>query len=312
MELRTAVNEFIEERESYGRKPATLRFYHTHLGSFIDFLKDSKILLVSDLTHVSMRKFFVHLQRRGLAQDTIAAYDRVLRAFCRFCVARAGLKEDPMKDRPRIKQNTHSLPDTLEPDEIARMLATCGPTLLDKRDRAIMLLLLDTGMRAGEVCALTPDHVTMNGDRGEIFISASTSKGKEDRTVMFWSETLDALATWLAVRPDGSKTVFVASNGGSWTTNPLTPSGLNQMLRRRARRAGVTGKKRLCHIWRHTFAKMYVKGGGDLETLRRLLGHQSLDTVQKYLRFKIEELAERHYELSPVRQLYSPQKQKAS
>jgi integrase/recombinase XerD len=74
-------------------------------------------------------------------------------------------------------------------------------------------------------------------------------------------------------------------------------------MRRHAARAGVHGKRRWCHIWRHTFARMYVVRGGDLETLRRLLGHESLETVRIYLEFRTQDLENLHFKLSPMRQV---------
>jgi integrase/recombinase XerD len=175
---------------------------------------------------------------------------------------------------------------------------------MDQRDLTVMLLMLDTGLRAGEVVNLTMDRLALNGDRGTVRIPAAKAKGKEDRVVPIWSKTVAALKAWLEIRPSAAETVFVASNGRGLTTDRLKPGGLNQMMHRRAEQAGIEGKERLCHIWRHTFAKRYVLGGGDLATLARLMGHESLETLKKYLKFRTKELEERHWELSPVRQLF--------
>jgi len=302
MDIRAAVAEFLLDRESLGRAPKTLRFYRTQLGQFSEFMVCREHVAVSDVTRSTVRAFFASLHRREIRQGTLAAYDRALRTFCRFCQVEGWLCEDPFKGRPRIKPS-HSLPDTFELSEIGQLLETCDGEPLGIRDRAIMLLMLDTGLRAGEVVTLTEGQLDMNGDRGTISISADESKGVNDRVVPFWQDTLVALRSWLAVRPVGAETVFVASDGTQLTKEPLTTSGLNQIMRRRCRDAGVEPKDRLCHIWRHTFAKAYVRDGGDLETLRRMLGHATLDTVRIYLGFKTEEIEALHFEHSPVRQL---------
>jgi len=302
MKFQDAINEFILDRESLGRKPKTLRFYRTNLKGLTTFLESQDVVTVGELGRGDMRAFFAVLNRCGLSDDTLAAYDRSVRTFFKFCMAEGWLEEDPMADRPRLKQ-AESLPDTLSMEEMDRLLATCDDSPLGRRDLAIMLLMLDTGMRAGEVVRLTMNRLTLNSERGKITIPARKAKGKKDRTVLIWTDTVEALKVWLEVRPVGAETVFVASDGYRLTTRPLEVDGLGALVRRRAKRAGVSGKQRWCHIWRHTFAKRYVLGGGDLETLRRLLGHRNLETVKIYLKFKVSELEKRHWELSPVRQL---------
>jgi integrase/recombinase XerD len=136
-----------------------------------------------------------------------------------------------------------------------------------------------------------------------VLVDAETSKSDRDRVVPFWSATLEALRAWLDVRPAQAVALFTAYDGWNMKVDRLRYYGLHQIMRRRVREAGVPRKKALCHIWRHTFARMYVCRGGDLETLRRLLGHKSLETVRIYLAFRTDELERRHFELSPVRQI---------
>ncbi|MEO0249530.1 MAG: tyrosine-type recombinase/integrase [candidate division WOR-3 bacterium] len=310
MLLKDAINEFIVDRRSLGCKPATLQFYQARLRESMRFLEGRGVSEVEGITRSEVRALFAHLNEQvyeqRLKEATVAAHGRALRAFCAFCTAEGWMKDNPMKDRPQVKV-PEELPDTLSLEEIARLLAVCGDDDLGIRDRALMLLMLDTGLRAGEVCALTLNDVVLNGDRGEVTVQARSSKNAKERTVPIWTKTVEVIRAWLEVRPSEAATLFVASDGKKLTVRPLTESGLNQMMRRRAKQAGVNGKRRWCHIWRHTFAKLYVLGNGrvsgDLETLRRLLGHKSLETVRIYLGFKSEDLEWRHWELSPVRRL---------
>ena len=311
--IRQAIAEFIADRKSLRRKARTIEFYEGNLSRFATFLEKGEIPVKKALKRGKIRRFFAHLEAQGIAQDTFAAYDRVLRTFCRFCLAEGWIKSNPMDSRPRLRQNRNRLPDTFTVDEINAMLDTCDETDVGVRDRAIMLLLLDTGMRAGELCALTADRLECLADGGRIEIPAAMSKGSEDRTVMFCSVTAEALARWLTRRgaPGPNGHVFLAVTGRKTiSARPLTPGGLNQMIHRRAAAAGVEGHSHLCHIWRHTMAKMYVTNGGDLESLRLLLGHSSLETVRIYLRFKTDELETMHRQRSPVHRLGLPRQQK--
>jgi len=305
MELLAAVNEFILDRESYGRTPATLRFYSSNLRRLAAWLEHHGVYEIEECTRSHVRAFFAELHRSAVSENTVAAYDRAVRAFCAFCKTEGYIDVDPMEGRPR-ERPSRDLPDTLEFSEIQRLLAMCDDSQLGRRDRSLMLLMLDTGMRAGEVVRMRPEHLRSERDRGRIVVPGTGSKGKAERVVCIWAETLDAMREWLDVRPPQAETVYVASNGSTLSIDPLTVSGLNQMMRRRARSAGVE-KSKWCHIWRHTFAKTYVLAGGDLETLRRLLGHKSLATVQIYLGFKTRDLEEKHFELSPVRRLFEQQ-----
>lgn len=310
MLVKNAINEFTVGRRSLGRKRATLQFYQARLRKFVRFLEKRGVSEMEEISRSEVRAFFAHLYERvdkqELSEATVAAHDRALRAFCAFCTAEKWMESNPMKSRPRVKA-PEKLPDTLSLEEIDLLLAACGDDELGRRDRTLMLLMLDTGLRAAEVCALTLDDVMLNGDRGKVTVKAESNKNATERTVPIWTDTVEAIKAWLEVRPSEAAALFVAWNGNKLTVRPLTADGLNQMMRRRAKQAGVNGHQRWCHIWRHTFAKNYVLGNGnvsgDLETLRRLLGHKKLETVKIYLGFKNEDLERRHWELSPVRRL---------
>lgn len=300
-----AIREFIVDRRSLHCKPRTIQFYQSNLTRFASVSGD--IPVDEALKRGQIRRFFVVLHEQQVSQDTFAAYDRALRTFIRFCRREKWIKGDPMAGRKRLQQNRNKLPDTLSPDEIRAMLDTCDDSDVGMRDRAIMLMLLDTGMRAGELCELTADRLRCYPVGGRISIPAALSKGTQDRVVMFSRVTAGALYDWLGRRgsPGGHGYIFLAVSGRrTLTDRSLTPGGLNQMIRRRAQLAGVTGHKRLCHIWRHTMAKLFVTQGGDLESLRLLLGHSSLETVRIYLRFTTDELEDLHRRRSPVRSLH--------
>ena len=156
MDLRSAIDEFITDRESLGRKPKTLRFYRVQLTQFAAQVDKDGTLEIEQVSRSQIRNFFAWLNRRSTTQGTLAAYDRALRAFLRFCVSEGRLGDDPMSGRPRIKP-PRSLPDTFDLREVARLLDTCENNEMGLRDRAIMLLMLDTGLRAGEVVELNSE-----------------------------------------------------------------------------------------------------------------------------------------------------------
>jgi len=306
-----AVEEFLVDRQSISCKANTIKFYRTQLGQVVRSLAKHSIEHVDGLTRSSMRIFFAEqserVQKGEIRRVSVTAYDRSLRAFCRFCVAEGWMDSDPMKARPRLKA-PKTMPDTWTFDEVAMLIETCDSSPKGVRDRAIMLLWLDTGLRVGEMVNLTPDDVELEPERGRVLVRAELkgSKSNRDRIVPFWTGTANALRQWLTIRPPEADALFVALSGGrNLSTDRLTSDGFHQIMRRRVKQAGVPKKRHLCHIWRHTFAKQYVEAGGDLETLRRILGHSQLETVMIYLGFSPDDIANKHFQLSPVRQLFN-------
>lgn len=303
MELLSAIDEFILDRQSFGRAPNTIKFYRSNLLRFAEYMTGIGVEHLAGVNRAALRRFFAHLNSQDFSEFTVSAYDRSLRAFCTFCTTERWIDDDPMRARPRIRP-AQELPDTWSMDEIGKILAMCENDLTGVRDRASILLLLDTGIRAGEFAGLRVDDIECDADRGRVRVRAQTSKSDKARTVPFWSETVTVLCAWMRLRPK-AETLFVALDGMKRPTEePFSSGGLYQMIRRRVDQAGICRKKRLCHIWRHTFARSYILAGGDLETLRRMLGHSSLETVRIYLGFKTDEIEEKHFELSPVRRLF--------
>ncbi len=162
------------------------------------------------------------------------------------------------------------------------------------RDRAILLVLLDTGIRAGELSRLTREDANL--ETGEVrvaaFGSAQKSKG---RHVYIGKAARAALWRYLATRegltPDAP--LFITARGA-----PFNRYALHTLLARLGDRAGVAD----CHPhrFRHTFAIQYLRNGGDIFTLQRLLGHTELDMVRRYLALAQTDMAEAHQRASPV------------
>ena len=205
-----------------------------------------------------------------------------LRVFCQWMSATyevpdpmAGLK--PPKARPEF-------PRSLEVSELDLLLTLTRPA----RDLAIVMLAADTGCRLGELANLTWRDV------GSETITVSGKTGP--RTVPVGQRAREAL-TGLGDDQD----VWIGRGG-----RPLTRSGVEQVVRRSLARAGFRPPKAGPHLLRHTFAKLYVMGGGDAFTLQRILGHASVRSTQIYVNMNPRELIEAHRKYSAVGQLTLP------
>jgi len=173
--------------------------------------------------------------------------------------------------RPGKRISDHALPDA-------------------DRMRAILLMLLDTGLRASEICELKIHQVDQRNQRVQVM-----GKGARERSIPFSPRTAQALWRYLTSRPDASadQPVFMTSLGRQMDRN-----GLADMLESVGARAGIKGVHP--HRFRHTFAIQYLRNSGDPYTLQMLLGHASLDMVSHYLRIAQIDLDLAHKRASPV------------
>jgi len=160
-----------------------------------------------------------------------------------------------------------------------------------ERNRAILLLLLDTGLRASELCDLTIEDLDNRNNRIEI----RHGKGGKGRTLPFSPRTGQVIWRYLAGRKDTrpQDPLFVGR-----FQRPLTRTKLAEMVQNIGKRAGVAGVHP--HRFRHTFAIQYLRNGGNAYTLQAMLGHSSLETVKIYLRLAEVDLDTAHRRASPV------------
>jgi len=171
------------------------------------------------------------------------------------------------------------------------------PSWICRRDRAIVLLLLDTGIRAGELCNLTRPDVDLRQGTAEVRGKSRLNAGQgKRRLVYFGTRTRKALWQYLQgdhPAPSHESRLFLTTNGG-----PIDRRHLATQLRRLGKRAGVSPSNP--HRFRHTFAINYIKNRGDPFTLQKLLGHSSLDMVKRYLAIAQVDCENGHRRAGPV------------
>lgn len=165
------------------------------------------------------------------------------------------------------------------------------------RDKAIIMLLLDTGVRASELCALRIGDIEMQTGKVQIRHGvAGGAKGRKGRIVYLGKTSRKALWRYLVNREDGEDPEAPLFIGHF--SRPLTRDGLRQLVASLGEKAGV--KKVYPHRFRHTFAITYLRSGGDLFTLQRLLGHATLEMVQHYARIAEIDVESAHRKASPA------------
>lgn len=174
------------------------------------------------------------------------------------------------------------LPKVLPPKEQAALLDQLNPRYQSPHRNLVLLrLMLDTGLRAGEVVALRPEHVDLETGR----LVVREGKGAKDRTLWFSDEIGEQLEEWMERRPE-SNYLFPTRDG-----NQLSTRYLRKMVKRLAREADVDEADRVSpHTLRHTFATDLYRDTKDLRLVQKALGHSDISTTQIYTHIVDEDL----------------------
>lgn len=290
--LAQAAEAFVTFCRSRGLAPRTLALYREAIAQLEAFLGGPDVALPS--VH-ELRAFTVHLFDRGLAPTTVSIRMRALRAFVNFLVRDGYLETSPMANVP-IPKVPRQFPRVLTPEQVTALVKVCNQgSWTGLRNRAMVLVFVDCGLRLGELIGLDVADVDLLGHR----IMVRRAKGGKERAVYFGSTAFRALRKWVAVRSYAPDTApfFPSRDGGR-----LDRRNVQRILERLAKRAGLNGVKVSPHRLRHTAATLFVVNGGPLPALQSLLGHTTLRSTEVYVHMA-GSLREIHAMASPADRL---------
>jgi len=302
--LSQGLHAFLIYCESKNLSPQTLKWYRRRLSELFGLIGD---IPVEQLDATKIREIILYLrydhtrypnlpQKKktlGLAPGTVNGYIRILKAYFSFLQSEGLLDENPMARISQLKTTRDGGP-FLTPEELSKMIrATSGSEPRLRRNLALLLVLADTGIRLGELCSIRIGDV----DWTQRTI-AVLGKGNKVRQVPFGRTTARALSSYLMVHPasdDPEGPLFASKDG-----NFLDHRGVHRIIKRIAKRAGITGKSISPHALRRTFATMWISNGGDPFSLQRILGHTTMEMVNRYVRLTTADLQVRHAAIGPV------------
>jgi site-specific recombinase XerD len=253
--------------------PTTIASYLRVGQNLLDYLTEQGMPTAASGVHREHLEAFLADLVDRVAPATVAKHYRSLQQLFRWLVEDGEIPASPM-ERMRPPQVPEQPVDVFTDDELSRLLKACaGNTFENRRDTALLRMLLDTGMRAGELCGLAVEDLD-----DEQAVAHVLGKGRRGRAVPYGRKTADALRRYLrarAVHPQADlPNLWLGKKG------PLTDSGLRQVLERRAAEAGVEDVHP--HRFRHTYAHTWLANGGQEHDLMRLAGWRSPQMVGRY------------------------------
>ena len=250
---------------------STIRNALTTIVSFVSMVKQHGKNCLEDITRGDLGAFIEHEQDRGLKPSTVRFRLDLLKAFIRYHIEKGVIPAEVLSKNIIIKV-PDSLPKAMEIEDEARLLSVVN----NVRNRAMILLLLRTGMRIGELLNLRVHDIQLAEKKIDIWEAQKTRVG---RVVYFSEDAADALATWLKQRDPERKHIFYACNRDS-----LTYAGARIMFCKYLKKAKINHKGYTLHCLRHTNASSLLNAGISLECLRELLGHTSVEVTRRYAR----------------------------
>jgi integrase/recombinase XerD len=238
---------------------------------FLRFLNSIGRNHLETVTRNDLSAFIEHEQDRGMKPNSVRRYLGVLSAFFTFLIERDAVHPDVLKRKMRVKV-PEALPRAIDPEDIKQLLSV----IKKPRDRAMILILVRTGMRIGEVLSTTLEDVNLAEKRIEIF---EAHKNRVGRVVYISDDARRALKRWIALRDPQQHYLFYGRQG-----RPLCYEAARTMFTKYLDKAGLSHKGYTLHCLRHTFASELLNAGMRLECLQQLLGHSSIEMTRRYAR----------------------------
>ena len=265
------VEAYLGDQYRRNCKANTLRSTFTNLDIFLSFVEASGKSHLEQITREDLFAFIEHEQDRGMRPVTVHTRLGRIKAFIDFLVEQGVVHGDILTRRLTVKV-PDSLPRAMEPVDVKKLLSVIDNT----RNRAMIVVLLRTGMRIGELLNLLVREVNLKERSIEIYEAEKTRVG---RVVYLSEDAKDALQAWFKRRDPNKQLVFYAQGRRS-----MTYANARLVFAKYLTKAGLTYRGYTLHSLRHTFASELLNAGMRLECLRQLLGHSTIEMTRRYAR----------------------------
>ena len=271
--LQDLQRSFLRHLRAEGRSPATLRLYGQAVTFFSRWLEaEGRAATLEELNRPAIREWLAVLSDTH-EPGTVKVRYRGLHRFCSWLVDEGELPDNPMSTLSPPTLQMKPVP-VISDEELAALLKACnGKEFHDRRDEALIRLLLDCGVRVSEACGLRLDQLDL--DQGMAIVNG---KGSKVRPVYFSARTARALDRYVRIRARHRwahlDALFLTQRGA------LSPDGARDRVRIRGTMAGIDALHP--HRFRHTFAHDFLISGGGERDLKRLAGWSSDAMLERY------------------------------
>lgn len=264
--------QFMLANEVNNLAESTMRYYEQKVGEFIKFCIN---LDINDVTHIMpshVRLFMLKLQETNNPTSCHDFY-RAIKRFFNWSIDEGILLSSPIRNikPPKVPKKVVQ-PFTIE--QIKELLNQCGcSTLIGLRDRALILIFLDTGLRLSEIANIKLDDIDKNKE-----IIKVMGKGAKERIVRIGNNAREALLDYLRIREDENPFLWISSKNFE-----LTARGIELRIHSLGVRAKISGVRCSPHTFRHTFATNSLINGANEFNVQSLLGHSTLTMTRRYV-----------------------------
>jgi len=273
------------------RAPKTIVSYRLAVDQLVSYLDDDGRATAPELiTKGDIEAFLAHFLATRASATARQRYAS-LSQFFKWAAAEGEIGADPMEKISPPQVIEQPVP-VLTVDQLRALIKACeGNGFEGRRDEAIIRLFADTGMRLGEMTGLRTENIDL-----QLSVAVVMGKGSRLRTVPFGDRTAAALDRYRRQRirhaDSGLEAWWLGAKG------PLTESGIHQILKRRARDAGIASLHP--HVFRHSFAHQWLSAGGNEGDLQRIAGWSSPQMLQRYGRSAADQRARENYRKNPL------------
>lgn len=294
-----AVKLFLQARRAETSSDDTIKFEQSSLKSYRRILQEQEIEAeIYDVSADFLRNYFimVMVEEKGYKLNTINNRIKAIKRFFQFLFDEGWIPYNPAEHLKLRKGHQPTIPSFSEQQVVALLKQPDQSTFTGYRDFVMLSLILDCGLRVGELTKLKMNQV----DVKESQLLGVTGKSKKPRDIPFCDDVRKLLIRYIKARGElSSQYFFVTLDGRSLGVRSFQAS-----LRKYGEDAGITDVRVSPHTLRHTFAKLYILNDGDPYSLQDILGHSSQDMVKRYVNLWRPEMRSKHSKSSPMRHLY--------
>jgi len=262
---------YLRHKWRLNHKRSTLQGSFTAVQLFLELYGKSGKRGLKEMERTDLEAFIEHLQDLGLKISTVRTKVACLIAFLHFLIEQEVISGAVLK-RPIKLRLPEVLPRAMHPADVRKLLSVID----DVRDRALILLLLRTGMRIGEALGLRLNDLDMRDRKVHLFQGEKNSMG---RVLYLSDDVLLSLKVWLWQRDQNKEFIFYGQGN-----KPICYSTGRSRFLTYIQKAGLEQKGYTVHCLRHTFASELLNAGMRLECLQQLMGHQDIEVTRRYAR----------------------------